>query len=70
MASNYRGRILETVKQGARANLDRHIMNVEILIGSHAGIAEHPDMMDTIEKELLEAAKYQDILDQLKNLGR
>ena len=69
MASNYRGRILETVKQGARANLDRHIMNVEILIGSHAGIAEHPDMMSTIEQELLEAAKYQDMLDQLKNLS-
>ena len=70
MTSNYRGRILETVKQGARANLDRHIMNVEILLGSHAGIAEHPDMMETIEKELLEAAKYKDILDMLEKLGR
>lgn len=71
MAANYKGRIIETLKTSAKANIDRHIMNVDILIGSHTGVAEHPDMMETIEKELLEAAKYQDILDMLNNhVGR
>ena len=46
-------------------------MNVDVLLGSHVGLAEHGDLMETIEKELLEAAKYQDILEMLNNhVGR
>ena len=71
MTANYKGRIIETLKTSAKANIDKHIMNVDILIGSHTGVAEHPDMMETIEKELLEAAKYQGILDMLNShIGR
>jgi hypothetical protein len=34
-------------------------------------VAEHPDLMETIEKELLEAAKYKDILDMVNTqLGK
>jgi|TARA_B110000285_G_C14548052_1_gene347903 hypothetical protein len=71
MASNYKGRIITVLRDSARANIDRHIMNVDILLGSHAGVAEHPDLMETIEKELLEAAKYKDILDMVNtHLGK
>ena len=71
MANNYKGRIIQTLKTSAKANIDRHIMNVDVLLGSHVGLAEHGDLMETIEKELLEAAKYQDILEMLNNhVGR
>lgn len=71
MTASYKGRIIETLKTTAKANVDKHVMNVDILIGSHVGVAEHPDFMETIEKELLEAAKHQDILDMLNNhIGR
>ena len=71
MSSNYKGRIIQTLKTSAKANIDRHIMNVDVLLGSHVGLAEHGDLMETIEKELLEAAKYQDILEMLNNhVGR
>tara|TARA_B110000444_G_C18728428_1_gene542061 strand:+ start:744 stop:959 length:216 start_codon:yes stop_codon:yes gene_type:complete len=71
MASNYKGRIIQTLKTSAKANIDRHIMNVDVLLGSHVGLAEHGNLMETIEKELLEAAKYQDILEMLNNhVGR
>lgn len=69
MASNYRGRILDTVKQHAKAHVEKHLMNVEVLVGSHVGVAEHPDLIETVEKELMEAAKYQDVLDMLKQVG-
>ena len=70
MANNYKGRIIQTLKTSAKANIDRHIMNAEVLLGSHVGVAEHGDMMETIEKELLEVAKYQDILESLKLIGK
>jgi hypothetical protein len=71
MSSNYKGRIIQTLKTSAKANIDRHIMNVDVLLGSHVGLAEHGDLMETIEKELCEAAKYQDILEMLNNhVGR
>ena len=71
MSSNYKGRIIQTLKTSAKANIDRHIMNVDVLLGSHVGLADHGDLMETIEKELLEAAKYQDILEMLNNhVGR
>ena len=68
--ANYRGRLLETIKTSAKANVDRHLMNAEVLLGSHVGVAEHGDMIETIEKELLEAAKHQDILDIINLIGR
>jgi hypothetical protein len=67
--ANYRGRILETVRTHAKAHIDKHLMNVEVLIGSHVGVAEHPDIIETIEKELKMAAEYQDILDMLDKFG-
>ena len=71
MANNYKGRIIQTLKTSAKANIDRHIMNVDVLLGSHVGLAYHGDLLETIEKELLEAAKYQDILEMLNNhVGR
>jgi len=69
MASNYRGRILDTVKLHAKAHVEKHLMNVEVLVGSHVGVAEHPDLIETVEKELMEAAKYQDVLDMLKQVS-
>ena len=71
MSNNYKGRLITILRNSARANVDRHIMNVDVLLGSHVGIAEHGDIIDTIEKELLEAAKYQDILDMVNmHLGK
>jgi hypothetical protein len=67
--ANYRGRILETVRTHAKAHIDKHLMNVEVLVGSHVGVAEHPDIIETIEKELKMAAEYQDILDMLDKFG-
>ena len=68
--ANYRGRLLETIKTSAKANVDRHLMNAEVLLASHVGVAEHGDMIETIEKELLEAAKHQDILDIINLIGK
>lgn len=49
-----------------KAHIEKHRINIEILLEKAAGIAEHPDIMDTIEKELEIIADYHDKLSVLK----
>jgi len=40
-------------------------MNIENLLNNSVGVAEHPDIMDSIEKELAIIAEYDDKLEML-----
>jgi len=40
-------------------------MNVEVYLANPAGIGEHSDIMEAIEQEVMEMAKYQDVLEIL-----
>ena len=35
-----------------KAHIQKHKVNVENLLENSVGVAEHPDIMDSIEKEL------------------
>ena len=48
------------------AHIEKHRVNVETLLEKGVGVAEHPDIMDTIEKELGIIAEYDDKLEVLK----
>ena len=48
-----------------KSHIMKHKMNVEILLGSHVGVAEHPDVMETIEKELGHMVDYHDKIEVL-----
>ena len=48
------------------AHIKKHIVNVENLMINTVGVPEHPDIMDTIEKELAVIADYDDKLSVLK----
>ena len=45
-----------------KAHIEKHRVNVEILLEKGVGVAEHPDVMETIEKELEIMAEYDDKL--------
>ena len=49
-----------------KAHIEKHRVNVEILLEKGVGVAEHPDVMETIEKELEIMAEYDDKLSVLK----
>ena len=49
----------------AIAHVEKHKMNVEVYLTNPAGIGEHSDIMDAIEKELDEMAKYNDHIEML-----
>ena len=48
------------------AHIEKHRVNVEILLKNTVGVAEHPDILDTVEKELEIIAEYDDKLAVLK----
>ena len=44
--------LIEALKSHATGHIDKHKANVEVLLQKVNGIAEHPDVIETIEKEL------------------
>lgn len=58
--------ITQALKNSLEASADRHRVNVSILLTSHVGVAEHPDILETIEGELEKIAQYQDKLEALR----
>ncbi len=46
--------------------MNRHRINIEVLLDKGVGVAEHPDIMDTIEKELGMMSEYADKLAMLE----
>lgn len=48
-----------------KAHIEKHRMNVEVLLNNPTAIHGHVDVMDAIEKELDEMAVYADKLEML-----
>ena len=48
-----------------REHIEKHKINVEVLLQKTVGIAEHPDTLETIEKELKIIADYDDQISML-----
>ena len=60
-----RKELLKATKDHALGHVEKHRMNVEVYLHNPAGIGEHPDILEAIEHEMMEMAKYQDVLEIL-----
>jgi len=61
MAEEKRRReILGSLDNLFSAHIQRHKVNVDIMIENNVGVAEHPDVMATIEEELAKMAEWED----------
>ena len=60
-----REKIIQGLKKHAEGHIEKHKANVEVLLEKTTGIAEHPDTLETIEKELKIIAEYDDELQML-----
>ena len=58
-------RLLECFVSHAKGQVDKHLANVEVLLNHPAGIGQHGDIIEEIEKELDEVAKYDDLLEMV-----
>jgi lipoate synthase len=63
--ADLREAIKNAVIEHAKGHIEKHRLNVEILMQNTAGVAEHPDTLETIEKELRIIADYDDQLEVL-----
>ena len=57
--------LLKATRSHAQGHVDKHIANIEVYLNQSVGIGEHSDIIEAIELELEEIAKYQDQLDIL-----
>lgn len=60
-----RQQMIAALRQHAHGHVEKHKMNVEVYLNNPAGIGEHPDVFEAMEQEILEIAKYDDVLEML-----
>ena len=54
------------LKSYFNGHIQKHVANIKIHTDASVGVAEHSDIMDTIEKELALISEYEDKLMVLK----
>jgi hypothetical protein len=57
---NMKNKMLESLHKHAEGNIAKHKMNIEIYLNNSTGIGEHSNIMEAIELELEQIAKYED----------
>ena len=62
-----RKQILKASRLHFESHIEKHRINIENLLQNTVGVAEHPDIMDTIEKESAIMSEYHDKLEVLDN---
>jgi hypothetical protein len=60
-----RNDLIEASRKHFEAHIEKHRMNVEVILSNPTAIHGHVDVMDAIEKELAEMADYADKLEML-----
>ena len=63
---NYREDLIKVSELYFNAQIQKHKINVENLLENQVGVAEHPDIVETIEKELEVIASYDEKLNVLQ----
>jgi hypothetical protein len=58
-----RDKLLEAFKTHAEGEIRKHIANIEVFLNNPVGVAEHPDTIDTIGKEMEALADWNDKLE-------
>ncbi len=58
-----RDQILNALIAHAKGDIEKHKANIEVYLTNPAGVGEHTDILESIEKEIDAIAKYQDQID-------
>jgi len=65
MRMNYRDELIDSAELYFKAQIKKHKVNIDNLLENHIALAEHPDIMKTIEDEIGVLAEYEDKLNAL-----
>ena len=58
-----RDKAINALRAHARGEIEKHLYNIEILLTNPQGVAEHPDHIETIQKELDNISTHKERLD-------
>lgn len=64
---NLRDKMIGALEIHAKANIEKHIMNVEVFLENPVGVGEHSSVIESIETQLGMIEKYEGQLDVLAN---
>ena len=57
--------LLEAIRKHNEGKIALHKANVAVYLKNPAGIGEHSDISESVEKELLKIAEAQDVIDMI-----
>ena len=60
--NNYKERFIKALIIFYEGGIEAHVMNIEVLLGSHVGLAEHGDIIETLDAELEKLSALEDKL--------
>jgi len=66
MSTEIRQAMLSAALSHANAHIEKHKVNIEVYLTNPVGVGDHSNIMDAIEKELDEMARYEDHLEILQ----
>jgi hypothetical protein len=58
--------IYTALRRNLQSSVERHAMNVRVMVNNPMAIHEHTDFMGAVELELAQIAEYQDKLEALE----
>ncbi len=58
--------LLKAAVSHAQGNINKHLANIEVYMNNPVGVGEHPDIIEAIEMELEQVAKYDDQVEMIK----
>ena len=61
-----RGLLYKALEAYLQGNIEKHVANVKLQAENAVGVAEHPDHIETIDKELGKIAEFEDRLEVLR----
>ena len=63
---DFHNRVLSAQLKQADAMIEKHKINIEVLTKNASGVADHPDMMKTVEDELNSIGHWEEIKSVIK----
>ena len=61
-----REQIIKALIAHAQGDIEKHRANIEVYLTNPAGVGEHTDILESIEKELDSIAKYMDQIELIQ----
>lgn len=58
--------LIEATRLHLKSHINKHVVNLEVLLNNPITIPEHTDIMESIEKELGYISEYRDKLESLE----